>query len=75
MHRQLVNPRAKHRRLSPRLAKIDTENRRTSPAKPRPKKVTPPEIDRWLDELAEGLPPLPPLPADFSRNDVYEDHD
>ncbi len=33
------------------------------------------EFDRLLDELSEGLPPLPPLPADFSRADIYEDHD
>jgi hypothetical protein len=33
------------------------------------------EFDRLLDELSEGLPPLPPLPADFSRADIYADHD
>jgi hypothetical protein len=32
------------------------------------------EFDRLLDELAEG-PALPHLPADFSRADVYADHD
>jgi len=31
--------------------------------------------DRWLDELTEGLPDLPPLPRDFSSNDIYADHD
>ena len=31
--------------------------------------------DRWLDELVEGLPDLPPLPTDFSAQDVYLDHD
>jgi hypothetical protein len=29
------------------------------------------EFERRLDELSEGLPPLPTLPADFSRADVY----
>jgi hypothetical protein len=33
------------------------------------------EFDRLLDEVSEGLPPLPPLPADFSRADIYADHD
>lgn len=33
------------------------------------------EFDRLLDELSEGLPALPLLPADFSRADVYTDHD
>ena len=32
-------------------------------------------IDRWLDELTEGLPDLPALPTDFSRADIYDDHD
>jgi hypothetical protein len=32
------------------------------------------EFNRLLDELAEG-PALPPLPADFSRSDLYADHD
>ena len=27
-----------------------------------------------LDELSEGLPALPALPADFSRADLYDDH-
>ena len=32
------------------------------------------EFERGLDELPEGLPPLPTLPADFSRADVYGEH-
>jgi predicted DNA-binding antitoxin AbrB/MazE fold protein len=32
------------------------------------------EFDRLLDELASG-PTLSPLPVDFSRLDVYTDHD
>jgi hypothetical protein len=32
-------------------------------------------LDRWLDELSERLGELPPLPADFSRPDLYDDHD
>ena len=32
-------------------------------------------VDRWLDELSDGLPDLPPLPHDFSTKDIYVDHD
>lgn len=38
---------------------------------PRP---TDEEFDRHLKELASG-PPVPSLPADFSRADLYDDHD
>jgi len=33
------------------------------------------EIDQILDELAAGGENLPPLPANFSREDIYFDHD
>jgi len=32
------------------------------------------EFDRLLDELSEG-PSLSHLPADFTRSDIYSDHD
>ena len=32
------------------------------------------EFDRLLDDLSDG-PPLPRLPDDFSRADIYLDHD
>jgi hypothetical protein len=32
------------------------------------------EFDRHLKELASG-PPVPTLPPDFSRADLYDDHD
>jgi hypothetical protein len=38
---------------------------------PRP---TPAEFERLLGDLAAG-PALPVLPADFSRADIYDDHD
>ena len=31
------------------------------------------DFERLLDELA--LPALPTLPADFSRRDIYDEHD
>ena len=33
------------------------------------------EFDRILDELAVGPTGVPSLPADFSRSDIYADHD
>ncbi|MGE0883238.1 MAG: hypothetical protein AB7P14_06830 [Blastocatellales bacterium] len=33
------------------------------------------EFDRDMDELAAGLEGLPVLPEDFSRADIYDDHD
>jgi len=33
------------------------------------------EIDRVLDELAQGSEGVAPLPANFSREDIYVDHD
>ena len=32
------------------------------------------KFDRLLDDLSDG-PPLPRLPDDFSRADIYSDHD
>lgn len=33
------------------------------------------EFDRDMDALSDGLEHLPPLPRDFSRADIYDDHD
>jgi hypothetical protein len=33
------------------------------------------EFDRWLDELSGGPPALATLPTDFSRADIYLEHD
>jgi hypothetical protein len=33
------------------------------------------EVEQVLDQISDGLPPLPSLPADFSRKDLYTDHD
>ena len=33
------------------------------------------EFERWLDDLAAGSGAEASLPADFSRADVYDDHD
>jgi len=36
---------------------------------------SPAEFDRLIDELSEGLPPLPTLPVAWSRAQLYADHD
>lgn len=41
---------------------------------PRPGRLPTAEFKRLLHELTEG-PAVPPLPADFSRADLYSDHD
>jgi hypothetical protein len=33
------------------------------------------ELDRLLDELSQTPAVLPSLPADFSRKDIYAEHD
>jgi hypothetical protein len=48
---------------------------RKSEARSRKANATGRAIGRWVDELAAGLPELPPLPADFGRADIYDDHD
>jgi hypothetical protein len=37
--------------------------------------LSPDEFDQRLEELAEGLPPFSTLAADWSRADLYADHD
>jgi len=37
--------------------------------------ISPAEFDRVIEELSEGLPPLPTLPTDWSRDQLYADHD
>jgi hypothetical protein len=57
------------------LAQIDAQGTNGSPLLSGDKELSLDEFDRLLDELAVGLPPLPPLPVDFSRADLYADHD
>jgi plasmid stability protein len=41
-----------------------------------PRRQSDEEFERWREELrGRQLPPLPPLPDDFSREDIYSDHD
>lgn len=52
---------------------LESENRASWPAVP-DAVLSDEDFERLLDELASG-PALPHLPADFSRADVYRDHD
>jgi hypothetical protein len=38
-------------------------------------RIEPNEFARLLSMLSAGLPPLPILPADYSRSDIYDEHD
>ena len=40
-----------------------------------PHKLSIAEFSNWLEDLSKGMPDVPPLPADFSRADLYDDHD
>jgi hypothetical protein len=40
-----------------------------------PHSLTTSQFRAWLEDLSASIPPLPPIPADFSRADLYEDHD
>jgi hypothetical protein len=57
------------------LAQHDAENTNdTGTGLAFPPPLSDEEFDRLLDQLSEGAP-LPHLPADFSRSDIYADHD
>ena len=61
------------RRLSARMTRLDKELSKLSAAeKPVPSVEM---LDRWLDELSDAVVDLPPLPTDFARGDLYNDHD
>jgi hypothetical protein len=54
------------------MTRLDKELSRLSAAEKRVPSVE--MLDRWLDELSDG-DDLPPLPRDFARGDLYNDHD
>jgi hypothetical protein len=40
-----------------------------------PLDLSPAEFHQWLIDVSAGMPLVPPVPADFSRADLYDDHD
>jgi len=70
---QVARLKRERKRLSSRLHLVDTKLGTLERQKQKTPK--PQEVDRWLDQLSAGLPDLPPLPQDWSRADIYDDHD
>jgi len=70
---EIARLKRERQRLSSRLNMVDAKLGTWKRSKRRP--PTSEEVDRWLDELSAGLPDLPSLPRDFSRADLYDDHD
>jgi uncharacterized protein (DUF1778 family) len=56
------------------LEQLAEQNAGIAPAPSPTQELSDEEFERLLDQLSEG-PTLPPLPADFSRADIYADHD
>ncbi|MGH9838009.1 MAG: hypothetical protein ACREEM_04420 [Blastocatellia bacterium] len=69
--RNLIRP-VNDNKMAPAFSQLETD-RETSAEESKQMDLA--EIDRILDELAEGGENLPPLPSDFSREDIYFDHD
>jgi hypothetical protein len=70
---QLPHLRRQRKKLASEIEKLDKEIARISNSGK--KALSPQAIDQWLEELSAGIGNLPPLPADFSRADLYDDHD
>jgi hypothetical protein len=60
--------------LAAGIQSVDAELAKLNPS-PRNRPPTLEQLDQWFDQLSQGLGDLPPLPADFSRADLYDDHD
>ena len=67
---------AKHLPLDRYLqALADNSDRLLSLPRRSPHDLSAVEFAQWLKDLSAGMPDVPPLPADFSRMDIYDDHD
>lgn len=72
--RKLSSLRAEYRKLAAELARVDAAIARLGASSGRRLSVE--AFERWTDELSEGFAEdAPPLPPDFSRADLYTDHD
>jgi len=72
---KLSRLKGERRKLAARLEIVDVEIARLSEAASAKNPPSAEAVDQWFDELSRGLPDLPPLPGDFSRADLYDDHD
>ena len=68
----LSHLRWKRRELTRQMARVEAQIIKLQPGR---KPVSVAQLERLLEELSAGLPNLPPLPHDFSRADLYDDHD
>jgi hypothetical protein len=73
--RKLHRLRDERRKLSGRLAKLDRQLAQLAPPTKDKQARNSAALNRWFDELSEALDRLPSLPNDFSRTDLYDDHD
>jgi hypothetical protein len=72
---RVVRLRRERQQLVVRLARVNAALTKVLRAKDGGKAASASQVDRWLEQLSAGLPDLPALPADFSRADLYDDHD
>jgi hypothetical protein len=73
--RRVGQLRAKRRELAVRIQQLDTELGKLTPRSAPMPAPSPDQLDQWFEQISQGLPELPPLPTDFSRADLYDDHD
>ena len=70
MGRLSTNPK-----LSARLQRLDAQLRSLEEQRIDRNIPSARQLNKWLNEITLDLPDLPPLPANFSRADIYDDHD
>ena len=51
------------------------EQEKSAPYREPERTLSPEHFRQWLDSLSEGLPRLSPLPANFSRGEIYDECD
>lgn len=67
--------RAKRRDLTARIQKVDAALAKLTPPSASNSPPTPEQLDQWFEQMGAGLPELPPLAADISRADIYDNLD
>ena len=71
--RRLAQLRRAGKQLAARLSKLDADiSKLSETAAPA---LSDAAFEQWLEEMSGGLPNLPPLPLDFGRASLYDDHD
>ncbi len=73
--RRLNHLKNERRKLTARMQKLDAQLAKLGKSRQPGRLPTPQDLEHWFDELGQGMPPVSPLPAGFSRADIYDDHD